>query len=366
MAGLILYGTGQDAAVRAAIAGQDLATKAAVLPGQGAVRAPHSERATLAAGPGAAALWCDVSGETLARFDHYEAAFGFARQQVAAVVEGAPCQAWAYCGPAGAAAPPPWSFAEWQLTWAPLTAVAAAEAMALYGRLTSQALAAALPTMRMRAAARLRAEADPAPIVRRLPVDSGQIALLDDSQPYTDYFAVRQTRLSHPKFDGSASGPLLRSAWLAGDAVTILPYDPKRDRVLLVEQFRFGAFARGDRFPWCLEPIAGRIDPGETPEEAGRREAAEEAGLVLSRLLPIANYYPSPGSVTEYLYSYVGLADLPDTAAGLGGLEAEDEDIRAHVLSFAELESLIAEGEVDNAPLLISALWLAPRRRSLG
>lgn len=61
----------------------------------------------------------------------------------------------------------------------------------------------------------------------------------------------------------------------------VLPYDPIHDRVLLVEKFRAGPFARQGENPWCLEPIAELMDQGETPEEAGLREAHEEAGLTL-------------------------------------------------------------------------------------
>ena len=99
------------------------------------------------------------------------------------------------------------------------------------------------------------------------------------------------------------------------------PYDPVRDTVMLVEQFRFGPHARGDARSWSLEPIAGRIDPFETPEVAVRREAAEEARLSLHALHRIGRYYVSPGAVTEYLITYVGIANLPASAEGVSGLK---------------------------------------------
>jgi nudix-type nucleoside diphosphatase (YffH/AdpP family) len=156
-----------------------------------------------------------------------------------------------------------------------------------------------------------------------------------------------------------------RAAFVAGDAVTVLPYDPVRDRVMLVEQFRFGAHVRGDPCPWSLEPIAGRIDGGETPEGAARREAGEEAGITLGELIPIGRYYPAPGATTEYLFSYIGLADLPETAERLGGLATEAEDIRALVIGFDALMALVDSNEAENAPLRLSALELARRREAL-
>ena len=78
--------------------------------------------------------------------------------------------------------------------------------------------------------------------------------------------------LRAPLFGGGQSAPLLREVFVATDAALVLPYDPLRDRVLLVEQFRMGPYGRGDPRPFLLEPVAGRIDAGETPEEAARRE----------------------------------------------------------------------------------------------
>jgi nudix-type nucleoside diphosphatase (YffH/AdpP family) len=147
-----------------------------------------------------------------------------------------------------------------------------------------------------------------------------------------------------------------------------LPYDPVRDRVLLVEQFRAGPMARGDAQAWQLEPIAGRVDPSETPEMAARREAEEEAGLHLTRLEEVARYYPSPGAVSEFLYSYVAVTDLPDGVAGVFGLAEEAEDIRGHLITLDHLLALVATGEVQNAPLILTALWLQrerPRLRNL-
>ena len=100
---------------------------------------------------------------------------------------------------------------------------------------------------------------------------------------YKGFFSVKEYDLSFTKFDGSKSDVVTRSALISFDAVIVLPYDPIHDHVLLVEQFRAGPFARQEENPWCLEPIAGLIDQGETPEEAGLREAHEEKGLTLSK-----------------------------------------------------------------------------------
>ena len=81
---------------------------------------------------------------------------------------------------------------------------------------------------------------------------------------------------------GGHGDEVSRTAFVSGDAITVLPYDPVSDRVLLVEQFRAGPYARGDSQPWLLEALAGRIDGGESPEEAVLREAQH---------IPAAEYY---------------------------------------------------------------------------
>jgi nudix-type nucleoside diphosphatase (YffH/AdpP family) len=207
------------------------------------------------------------------------------------------------------------------------------------------------------------AQAGPAEVRRR--AQAGDVQIAHRTEPYAEFFAIEEQELTYRRFDGEMSAPVHRAAFVSGDAVTVLPYDARRDRVLLVEQFRFSPHVRGDANPWQLEAIAGRIDQGETPQDAARREGFEEAGLHLDDLRLIASYYPSPGAVTEYLYSYLALVDLPDSASGIFGLDTESEDIRAHLVGFDQLMQMCATGEIANGPVLLSALWLARERPSL-
>ena len=86
-----------------------------------------------------------------------------------------------------------------------------------------------------------------------------------------------------------------------GHAVGILPYDHIRDEVVLIEQFRPGAFVAlkspwfaDDASPWLYEAVAGIIDPGESPADVAYRETIEEAGTTLSDLMPVCHYLVSP------------------------------------------------------------------------
>jgi len=237
---------------------------------------------------------------------------------------------------------------------------AMSELMACKGRFSPSGSFARLDQILVRAASRHRARTAPA-----VPAIDAAAQVAQTRYPYMNYFTLVEQDIAFPRFDGTLSNAVTRAAFVSGDAVTVLPYDPPRDRVLMIEQFRFGPWLRGSGNPWCIEAIAGRIDPGETPEQAARREAVEEAGLTLGRFHSVGNYYPSPGAVTEYLYSYVAEADLPDGCEGLGGVEGEHEDIRSMIWSFDELMHAVRTGRLDNGPALMSALWLQAHRTRL-
>jgi ADP-ribose pyrophosphatase len=234
--------------------------------------------------------------------------------------------------------------------------------MDCFGQIEPARLRGRLASLRVVAASRVRAAGAARRVLRQ---GTGEVTILARRQLHAGFFGTEALDLCHRRFDGSMGPDIAREVFVSGDAVTVLPYDPVRDRVLLVEQFRTGPCGRGDPLPWQLEAIAGRIDPGETPEAAARREAVEEAGLELGRLEQVAEYYPSPGAMTEYLYSYVAITDLPDGVAGVFGAVEEAEDIKGHLLAFDALMDAVAGGEVANAPLILTALWLQRERDRL-
>ena len=253
--------------------------------------------------------------------------------------------------------------ARWRTRMLPVWVEALPDMRASAQRFDAAGLAARLPTLLSRAHSRVMARTHPRSGGGGF--TSADVTLDAQSQPYTEFFAVDEYVLRHRTFAGGMTPPLRRAAFLAADAVTVLPYDPVRDCVLLVEQFRAGPYARGDGNPWLLEPVAGRIEPGDTAEETARKEAREEAGLDLGTLHRIGGYYPSTGCFSEYLVSYIGIADLPDRIEGLHGVEGEGEDIRTHVLPRTDLLARIAAGEMPDAPLLLSAYWLELNRARL-
>ncbi len=154
-----------------------------------------------------------------------------------------------------------------------------------------------------------------------------------------------------------------REVFERGHAAAVLPYDPLRDEIVLIEQFRPGAYAAGLE-PWLLEIVAGVIDEGETAYDVVRREAREEAGLELGELVPVASCILSPGACSETVDIFVGRSDAGQ-AGGIFGLAREHEDIRASVFGVAQVEDLLAAGGVRNAVTVIAVQWLLLNRMRL-
>jgi ADP-ribose pyrophosphatase len=191
-----------------------------------------------------------------------------------------------------------------------------------------------------------------------------RVELLSDEVARQGYLRVNRLRLRHELFAGGMGQILTREVIERGDAVAVLPYDPIRDAVVLIEQFRIGAFAHGDDDPWLIEIVAGIVEDGEAPEAVALREADEEAGLAVTALLPVAAYYASPGIVTERVQVYCGRVDAGE-AAGVHGLAGEGEDIRVLVLGFDAAMRALAEGRVRVSPALVALQWLALNRDDL-
>ena len=98
--------------------------------------------------------------------------------------------------------------------------------------------------------------------------------------------------------------------------------------------------------PWLLELVAGLVEEGETPAEVAVRETTEESACVIRELLPVAGYFSSPGGTDEYFHLFCARVDLGD-AGGLHGKAGEHEDIRLHVIPYAEVAQLQRQLLVD-------------------
>ncbi|EKE83696.1 ADP-ribose diphosphatase [Idiomarina xiamenensis] len=181
---------------------------------------------------------------------------------------------------------------------------------------------------------------------------------------YQGFLSTYSYRLRHRLFAGGWTQPIDRELMERGNAVVVLPYDPKRDEIVLLEQFRVGALRTSDT-PWLLEFVAGMVeDKDDSIEAVAHRELHEEAGLTAQRLVPALSYLSSPGGMSERVHVYVGIVDTSQ-AADFAGLDDENEDIRVHVLARREVESLLADGKIDNAASVIALQWLQLHRQQL-
>ena len=188
-------------------------------------------------------------------------------------------------------------------------------------------------------------------------------SILDKKLLYRGFFTLSQFSLKHDLFEGGESKPLIRELLDRGQAAAVLPYDPVRDEVVLIEQFRIGA-VEDPSGPWLIEVIAGLCEPGEPVEDLIHREALEEAGCAVSDLIPLFHYYSSPGGSNEEIDLYIARTDTSGVG-GIHGLDDEGEDIRVLVMKSDAAFDLLEQGRIDSAMPIIAQQWLQLNREKI-
>jgi len=196
-----------------------------------------------------------------------------------------------------------------------------------------------------------------------MPMNQTDVEIESKQTVYQGRFRIDRYRLRHRLFAGGWSAPIERELFERGHAAALLPYDPVRDAVVLLEQFRIGAYAAGHD-PWLIEIVAGIIEPDETAKDVVHRETREEAGLAVEDLVKIADYLPSPGGSSETTALYCGRVDARD-AGGIHGVKSEGEDIRVSVLAADDIGAMLGAGRPFNATTLIALQWLLLNRSDL-
>ena len=191
-------------------------------------------------------------------------------------------------------------------------------------------------------------------IVKRF--SRSDVRVLDQQLSFKGFMQLLSVKLTHALFQGGQSQVMNREVLMRTPAVAVLPYDPVRDEVVLVEQFRIGAYMADDA-PWILEVPAGIVDPGESVQECIARELLEETGLVAGPLHFISEYFPSPGGTNEKIHLYCAEVDASDLRE-FHGVDGENEDIRTLRLSREEFSELKAAGRLNNAATLLGFYWL--------
>jgi ADP-ribose diphosphatase len=187
--------------------------------------------------------------------------------------------------------------------------------------------------------------------------------LLKREEVFNGFFKMVRLTLRHKLFSGGWSQPIARELFERGNCVGVLLYDPVNRLVGLAEQFRVGALEQTGS-PWLFEVVAGMVEAGESLEDVARREVQEEAGITNIQLVPVCNYWVSPGGTSERMHLYCALTDLAGRA-GVFGLDHESEDIQLHILPESEAFEWLDQGVCDNAATTICLMWLRMNHDSL-
>lgn len=191
---------------------------------------------------------------------------------------------------------------------------------------------------------------------------SADVEVAEQERICDGFFKISRLTIRHALFEGGVV-EVVREQFQRDDAVCVLLFDPVRDAIVLVEQFRVGALNRPDS-PWLLELVAGIVEPGETPDDVAQRESVEEAGAHIYDIVPITRYLPSAGGSDEYIELLCARVDSGDVG-GVHGLAHEGEDILVHVLPFAEVCEMVADTTIDNAATIIAVQWLQLNKQKL-
>jgi len=186
--------------------------------------------------------------------------------------------------------------------------------------------------------------------------------LLKSEPKYQGFFKVDLCHIQHDTFQGGEI-EVHRELFHRGDAVAVLLYDPSKDKVVLLEQFRVGAI-EDENGPWLLEVVAGMVQAGESITDVAQRECIEEAGVEVHSFETIYSFYSSPGGCSERIHVLCALIDS-DQAKGFHGVEHEGEDIKVSVIDYEELHDLLSSGKICAAIPIIALQWLQLNRERL-
>ena len=195
-------------------------------------------------------------------------------------------------------------------------------------------------------------------------MDRNDVELERNETLHDGFFRMVRMHLRHRLFAGNWSPPLSREVVLHGHVAAVVPYDPVRDAVVLIEQFRNGKYAAGDPQPWSISIAAGMIEDGESAEDMARRETLEETGCTVTRLKKALTFYASPGGSSQHVTLFCGEVESKGVG-GIHGVAAEGEDIRAFAVSADEALGMVDAGGIDNAVSIVGLHWLDRNREAL-
>jgi len=169
------------------------------------------------------------------------------------------------------------------------------------------------------------------------------------------FFQLNELSFVHQKHDGTWTNEIKREIFGGAHVTTLLPFDPVKKEIVLIQQFRPGTIKRyKDSF--LYEIVAGFIDNDEKPEQAAIRECFEETGCKVKKIIPIHSYFPAPGSSESFYHLFLGEIDSFDQPR-IKGLENEDEDILVSSFKIDEVKKMLENKVILNGATLIALQW---------
>ena len=172
---------------------------------------------------------------------------------------------------------------------------------------------------------------------------------------YDGFFKMNEVSLKYKKYDGSWSNEIKRELFGGAQVSAVLPYDPIKKEIVLIQQFRPGTISRNTN-NYLKEIVAGIIDPGESPEIAAKRECLEETGYKIKKLTSIQGYYPAPGSSESFYHLFLGEVDSKN-GKKIMGLDTENEDILVESFNINQVKKMMQNGDLINGLSLIAIQW---------
>lgn len=128
-------------------------------------------------------------------------------------------------------------------------------------------------------------------------------------------------------------------------AIVLLPLLANR-RIVMVRQYRHAA----RKSLWEL--VAGRLEPGEPPLAAARRELLEETGYTARRFRKLLEFLPAPGYTSERMLIYTAEHLTPGRAQ-----PEDDERLTVRSFTLPEILSRIRRGSITDGKTLAGILY---------
>lgn len=191
------------------------------------------------------------------------------------------------------------------------------------------------------------------------------VEIISQEPLLSSYLKIEKLQIKFRLFGGGWSQVFTRERMKREHAAAVLLYHLASDQVVMVEQLRMGVLELVDKSPWILEPVAGVIEVGDSPEQTAHKEALEEAGCTITKLIPIGTYIGSPGISTELTTVFCGLINRLPLDQSNHGLQVEGEDIRVHVISSTVAFGLLRPDNPMSASATILLQWLQLNRERL-